>query len=132
MANCPFYSHQVPFPCFADASCELYDADTGRCILRTACAPIASGSYAGNDTVNRAIAHGLGVTPKQVLIIESTGKMWHRITDQAGKIYYLSTRGEGNHDVTAISATNFYVGNATDYARSANASGETYYWAAIG
>jgi len=33
--------------------------------------------------------------------------------------------------VTAMNATNFYVGNAADYDLSVNANTGTYYWAAF-
>lgn len=96
-------------------------------------AGINSGTYAGNDTANRAIAHGLGVTPK-IVFIQVDGQYWFRITDQLAKIHFAEADTDtiGTHTVTAMGTTNFYVGNATSYTFSANATGWTYYWVAIG
>lgn len=45
---------------------------------------IATGSYAGNRKVNRPIAHGLGITPKMVMITDFGGSFF-RIYDGVGK-----------------------------------------------
>jgi hypothetical protein len=43
----------------------------------------------------------------------------------------LSDTVNAQYDVTAMDSTYFYVGNATDYAQSGNATGNTYYWVAL-
>lgn len=47
-------------------------------------------------------------------------------------IHYQDAGNQGQLAITASDATNFYVGNATSYDWSANASGNAYYWTAIG
>lgn len=95
-----------------------------------------SGSYTGDDTVNRAIPHDLGSTPKIVFIYTSTpfDPRWYRIMQ--GYAFVLSVVAATNSNeeiaVTAPNSTNFYVGNATNYTRAANHTGEVYYWVAIG
>jgi len=92
---------------------------------------ITTGNYTGNETVNRAIAHGLGVTPKIVLITEDDGYMFRIHAGLARIIYQQATVG-GAYEVTAMDATNFYVGNSTNYTASANGPGESFYWIAFG
>lgn len=91
-------------------------------------AVIATGNYGGNNTVNRAIAHGLGVTPK-VIIWQASQEVLVEV--QPGTIAEVIAT-EGAQTVTAPDATNFFVGNATNYFQSANANGTTYYWVALG
>lgn len=95
----------------------------------------ATCSYTGNDTVNRAIAHGLGRTPKIIVgaLYVSSGEAYIYIII-SGLNYIIHNRSTtaGGLAVTAPDATNFYVGNATEYTYSANHTGETYYWVAIG
>jgi len=101
---------------------------------------ITSGSYTGNNSVNRAIPHGLGVTPKIVMItVRDTTAMFgnfYRIHGGIARIYYVGAVGGNargrNFAVTAPSSTNFYVGNATDYTTSANERTIVYDWVAIG
>lgn len=93
---------------------------------------ISSGNYAGNSTTNRAIAHSLGTTPKLVLFSMRTagiGRIWRIM--ESGYIHYLDTANEQRLAVTAMDGTNFYVGNATSYAQSAN-DANTFDWVAIG
>lgn len=97
--------------------------------------PIAatSGTYTGDSSVNRAIAHGLGRIPKMVFIIGGAAGWYRIITGQALIWYQRASLSEsGNIAVTAPDATNFYVGNATNYANSANLATGDYYWIAIG
>ena len=105
--------------------------------IPTAYAKSASGNYAGNESANRAIAHGFGVTPKAVFITQyvnvgSTFLWW--IFTGLNYLYYLTNVGGVGavYGVTAMNTTNFYVGNATHYSQSANHTGITYYWVAIG
>ncbi len=90
----------------------------------------SSGQYTGADTVNRAIAHGLGVVPKYVrLVVSTTGFVLFTILYGEAIIIY---EGNAVYAVTAPTATNFYVGNAGSYAQSANANTVVYNWVAIG
>jgi hypothetical protein len=65
--------------------------------------------------------------PSGVLISLSTGFSTFHIISTAGKIVMLQTAMLA---VTAVDATNFYVGNATNYGQSANANLSVYNWAA--
>lgn len=95
----------------------------------TEVATVAGSEYIGNNTANRAIPHGLGRTPKAVFIIgDGTGDLTILI-DGHPTIVQVSV--PGGWAVTAMDATNFYVGNASTYPNTANATGVTYSWAAI-
>jgi hypothetical protein len=86
-----------------------------------------SGSYTGDSSANKPIAHGLGRIPK-LIVITKTGE--NNIWTIAGTNEI--TFGSINHYAeTAMNTTNFYVGNATSYTNSANWTGNTYYWTAI-
>jgi hypothetical protein len=93
-------------------------------------ARIASDSYPGNNTANRAIAHGLGMTPKLVLLSLGTHGRTLKILE-SGKIEFVSDAGSNLLAVTAWDSTNFYVGNATEYAHSANDNSFTWSWVAF-
>lgn len=87
------------------------------------------GGYTGDDTANRAIAHGLGRTPKHVWIGRgASGPNLFRL--MSGLAYILSNATA--LAVTPPNTTNFFVGNATSYINSANETGGGYYWIAIG
>lgn len=96
-------------------------------------AKITSGTYTADSSENKAIAHGLGVTPQMVLISPRAGygNYFHRIFGGQGSIYAVGATN-GYQGVTAPDATNFYVGNSSEYTISANLTGRTYYWVAIG
>jgi len=97
--------------------------------LSLAVAVACAAPYTGNDGVNTARAHGLGRIPKLVVIARGLGSLYVII----GTIAYIFHDGAVvGLAVTAMDATNFYVGNATSYVNSANANAEAYYWAAIG
>lgn len=107
----------------ADLNAKISD---GTLVIQT------GGSYTGDGTVNRAIPHGLGVVPKIVILLH-TGEEWHRIYGgYANILYNIDGMDSGLIAVTAPDATNFYVGNAADYLKSANSNGAAYRWAAIG
>lgn len=89
---------------------------------------ITTGTYAGDDSANKAIAHGLGRTPKFVYIQIDTASNPFFIAGDAAGILQVGT---SFHAVTAPGSTNFYVGNAASYPQSANAVGNTYRWVAI-
>jgi len=89
---------------------------------------IKAGSYSGDYVANRAIAHGLGRTPLQVMIIGSDNTVF--ILIRPG--YITRPKSEQSYTVYSPDATNFYVGNATNWQYSANNGSTTYYWVAIG
>ena len=94
-------------------------------------AAISSGFYTGNSTDNRAIAHGLGVTPKIVFLNANAYGYFFRILDGLAAVCYVGDTQAGDKSVTAMNATNFYVGFLSSYVQSANYSGAGYYWVAI-
>jgi hypothetical protein len=93
----------------------------------------STGTYTGTDAANRAIAHGLGIKPKLVLISARTlidGCSLKIIED--GRIEYLNAATDISYAVTAFSTNNFYVGNAASWPQSGNGAGVTYNWVAFG
>jgi len=97
------------------------------------CTVEAEGSYAGGDTVNRAIAHGLGIVPRAVRLWSNDVTIDLFINPGRGIIMcHQSGTEQGEYAVTAPDDTNFYVGNATSYVLSGNGSGTTYRWLAWG
>lgn len=88
---------------------------------------VASGTYAGDATDNKAIAHGLGRPPKYVVITNTTNT-------NVTHINYLGrggVQGVSFHDLTAPTVTNFYVGLAASYTATANLNLVNYYWHAF-
>lgn len=92
---------------------------------------ITSGSYTGDSSANRAIAHGLRAVPKMVFILRASGYGWYRIHGYEARIHYGDESLFTGHSVTQPDGTSFYVGNATSYPQSANNTGVTYYWVAV-
>ncbi|MBP2029756.1 hypothetical protein J2755_000676 [Methanohalophilus levihalophilus] len=93
---------------------------------------ISSDSFVGNNTQNRAIPHGLGRTPKMVLI-RAQDRGWNQVQLNGGaRIHYQDTVNQSVRSVTAPDSTNFYVGDGVDYAISCNSSSHTWEWIAIG
>jgi hypothetical protein len=98
----------------------------------TADAKASSGNYVGNDTANRAIPHGLGRIPSMVFIAQSGGINYNLIYPTAAQILYLSNASNVLvYAVTVCDSTNLYVGNATSYGASGNATGTTYNWVVL-
>lgn len=91
---------------------------------------VEADTYTGDNTVNRAVAHGLGVTPKFVRIwVKGFSSNGMRIVTSGT----LINQHEGvDYAVTGWDATNFYVGNATNKDDSANGDAVVYYWEAFG
>lgn len=96
-----------------------------------------AGTYTGDGTANRAIAHGLGTKPKLVQIIEKTGAnapamYWIETSNDGAIIYSYATAGALTYvtGLTAMDATNFYVGKAGAYEETANGNTNTYSWVA--
>ena len=88
-----------------------------------------NGTYVGNDTVNRAIPHGLGKIPSFVFVVDQSNSGVFSIHQKAGGFIFLLSGG-GKLAVTAMDATYFYVGNATSYPNSGNSNGVTWAWSA--
>jgi hypothetical protein len=89
---------------------------------------IITGTYTGNDTVNRAIAHGIGKIPAFIFIEQVNYFLcWNVLVG-----YLLQHIWSGRPVVTAPDSNNFYVGNSDSYEGSANAGGISYKWIAIG
>ncbi len=89
---------------------------------------VMSGSYTGDYTSNRAIAHGLGKTPAMVMIVGSDNTVF--VIIRPG--YITRPKSEQSYSVYSPDATNFYVGNSANWMYSANNGSTTYYWVAIG
>lgn len=88
-----------------------------------------SGVYVGDGTANKAIAHGLGTTPTIVLITTPGAALLGVVYD--GGSGYIEAVATGILAVTIKDATNFYVGNATNYTNSFNVNLTYYYWTVI-
>lgn len=90
---------------------------------------ITTGTYSGDDTENRAIPHGLGVTPKLVVIhgVNVDAGRFHGVIFNADEQWVYS----GDYiTVTPWTTTNFYV-STVGAVNNLNVSGRTYYWVAI-
>lgn len=95
-------------------------------------ASTATGAYTGDAAFNRAIAHGLGATPKQVFIFDDTNRTpGNAFQINGNSPTGLNSVGSTNYHqtVTTMDATNFYVSNGSDTA--VNFSGDSYHWFAI-
>ncbi len=91
---------------------------------------VTTGTYTGNNSANRAIAHGLPGRPSLILIGETNIVSRNRILGTEAGIQFDWTTQSVFFAVTQPDATNFYVGNATQYTQSANATGINYHWTA--
>jgi len=91
---------------------------------------VAYGTYAGNSTANRAIPHGMARIPRMIWINIPGVVRSYRVTK--GYVYYEESTTSAVLAVTTATDTNFYVGNATNYGTSANLTGSTFDWVAIG
>lgn len=88
---------------------------------------MTTGSYTGNDTANRAIPHGLGRRPAVVIITQPLYMAFMCASLEPSLIVSAVSSA-----VTDPDATNFYVGNAANYANSANEGTRVYHWVAFG
>jgi hypothetical protein len=94
---------------------------------------INTGTYVGDATTNKAIAHGLGRVPTIIFIwVAIAGTTWRWVHGLEAALHFLSDTSSQVFTVTIPDATYFYVGNPADYATSGNNSGSTYRWVAIG
>ena len=85
---------------------------------------INSGAYGGNNADNRAIAHGLGETPRLVILAPVTG-------GGAGYVIAavnINTFIPDQASVTTWTSTNFYVNTTAVFF---NSNGVTYNWVAF-
>lgn len=91
-----------------------------------------SGTYTGNDAANRSISTSLGRVPYLVLI--TGGGYWSLIMYGYGGFIWWTIPGTANGSIAVTTPTTsaFYVGNATNYGYSMNASGIPYTWVVIG
>lgn len=88
----------------------------------------ATGTYVGDASDNKMITHNLGRVPKLIVITNTTNT-------NVAFINYLGrcgTQGVSWHDLTAPTATTFYVGLAASYTSTANLNLVNYYYHAIG
>lgn len=92
---------------------------------------ITTGTYTGNNATNRAIPHGLGTIPRQIFITATnTPSILFSIVPALGNLIQDVTQGVSTA-VTSVTATNFYVGDVSDYVKTANDNGYTYGWIAF-
>lgn len=91
-----------------------------------------TGSYTGNNTANRAIPHGLSSTPSLIVVQRDDGTVVNVRTFGTDYVCTLEETNEVEfYTVTAPDSTNFYVGSASSYTISCNASAYDYNWVAI-
>ena len=91
-----------------------------------------TGSYAGDDTDNRAIPHGMGVIPDLVIIIGNNNSAggYIAVRTHAG-VYLTCISTRARYTTTISDATNFHVGLSSDYYASVNEDGSGYRWYAF-
>ncbi|AKB79022.1 hypothetical protein MSHOH_2539 [Methanosarcina horonobensis HB-1 = JCM 15518] len=93
-------------------------------LLYSSVAKIGSGSYTGDGVSGRAIAHGLGRTPKAVIILcTSNNQVYINLTGTG----FVRIDSLNNIAVTAWTSTNFYL-----VPSGVNYSGGTFNWIALG
>jgi hypothetical protein len=87
----------------------------------------AQGSYAGDNTANRAIPHGMGGAPRFIAIQKNAAdELWIMVV-QSGKMELTSFAN--SYNPTTPTPTNFYVGKAATF--EGNVAGQTYFWYAV-
>lgn len=106
-----------------DASAAAQRATLGGVAL------IATGTYTGDDSANKAIAHGLGIVPKIIFVYADLGLNACSIMGATPVI--INSMAGSYFTVTAATSTNFYVGNVGNYPESANSNGVGYTWVAL-
>ena len=84
---------------------------------------VTSGTYNGDDAANRAIAHGLGVVPSVVVIVQVNATNSGFVAGAR----CINAFMDNSDSVTAWDATNFYVG---DTSSQLNGTGDVYNWVA--
>ena len=107
---------------------KVYMVESGAwVVIAEALVTLTSGTYNGDASVNKAIAHGLGKVPKIVIITCNDDSFLILKPD-----LIVNPNNSSSFAITAWTTTNFYVGNAAQYSQSANENTKPYYWAAIG
>jgi hypothetical protein len=87
---------------------------------------IAAGTYVGDASNNKAVAHGLTVVPKLIIIWRANnGSYWLQASTTANITFIANGTAITTYAVTNMTSTNFYVGN-TDYTITANLNAQTY------
>lgn len=99
-------------------------------------AKVTSGTYTGDSSANRAIAHGLSAIPALAIVAHNDGANWvlDFLVKGIAAGFFVSQQTAltgGGLAQTAPDATNFYVGNATDYTKSGNSNTLEYFWMAM-
>jgi hypothetical protein len=89
----------------------------------------SQGTYSGDNAVNRAISHGLGIKPYLVIIQDSDSRTFYQQSCKPSTINHIAN---GIQAVTDMTISAFYVGNAGVDAEGANVLGKNYYWTALG
>ena len=90
--------------------------------------PKTTGSFTGNGSANRAIAHGLGMVPFQVMLWDGLRTVIIRYKNTATPVCQNNhVENGGVVDTTLWDATYFYVTGATE---GGNTTGATEYWTA--
>ena len=93
---------------------------------------INTGTYSGDGADNKAVAHGLSVVPKLVVIMctNAAGENLNGYSAGASGFVQLA----GTYDATtAFTTTNFYIPEAGSVNLNQSAGGaKTYYWVALG
>lgn len=89
----------------------------------------STGSYTGDDAVNRAITHGLGRTPKYIVITEATEKSINWIMGTL-QVWFHPVNGHSGDPVTTATSTYFYVNPGTVW-HAGNKNTLTHKWIAF-
>lgn len=93
---------------------------------------VGTNTYVGNDSANRALAHGMGRIPNVIFLWETSfNNFWIIIGGSTNMIYMANATAIITRAVTAADATNFYVGTAGAFPTSANVAGTNYGWRAL-
>jgi hypothetical protein len=88
----------------------------GQNIVNPGIPALAHGTYTGNGTVDRAIAHGLGKIPHIVFVFNLSISQMMILDCVNSKYQALASGGFGQmYSVSAADATNFFVGYTTGY-----------------
>lgn len=98
---------------------------------------LTEGTYTGDDSVNRAIPHGLGKIPSKLImqnqeVNTARGEYVFLLLKGLARISCYKGGASSSLAVTAMNITNFYVGNATAPGMAANGNTIPYGWVAIG
>jgi len=89
---------------------------------------VNTGSYTGNNTTQRAIAHGLSVAPKIVIIHDLLNNTIETIISTS---IVTASGVYADETATTADATNFYVGGNGGVNYPGNLNPQSYIWCAI-